>query len=94
MDFCLVLSAPRPPLLLLDFWTFTGEPLMLTKTLVFPTDLFTGGFSPVEAGGLIEVRLLDIPLVWSENLEFLAGEAGVKSFFGEEPGLDKGTGVV
>lgn len=97
MDFCLVLSAPwLLPLLLLPPWgfgIFTGEPLMLTNTFVLLTDLFMGGFCPMEAAGLMEGKVLEIPLVGlserTGELRLLAGDEGVKSFVGEEMELDE-----
>lgn len=86
MDFCLTLSTP---LLLLGLKTLTGEPLMLTNARVLPTDLFTGGFGPVEVAGLIEGKELEIPLLglpWLAHTgEFwlLSGD-GVKSLLGDE----------
>lgn len=64
MDLCLILFASWLPLLLpwgLD--NLTGEPLMLTKTLVLLTDLFVGGFSPVEVAGLMEGKAPESPLL-------------------------------
>lgn len=90
MDFCLILSASWLRLLLLwGLGILTGEPLMLTKTLVLLTDLFIGGFSPVEVDGLMEGEAPEIPLVLSRpgrtgEVRLLAGDEGVKSFFGEE----------
>lgn len=96
MDFCLVLSAPWLLLLLLLPWAFgifTGEPLMLTNTLVLLTDLFMGGFCPMEAAGLTEGKALENPLVrLSERtgeLRLLAGDEGVRGFLGEEMELDE-----
>lgn len=95
MDFCLILSAPWL-LLLWDLGILTGEPLMLTKTLVLPTDLFTGGFFPVEVAALTEAEEPGIPLVKSSRPErtgevrLLAGDEGLKKFLGEERGLDEG----
>lgn len=91
MDFCLILSAPWLLLLLLLLWGFgilTGEPLMLTNTLVLLTDLFMGGFRRMEAAGVMEGKVLEIPLVGlSGELRLLAG--GLKSFPGEEMELDE-----
>lgn len=73
--------------------SLTGEPLMLTKTLVLLTDLFTGGFCPVEDPGLMEGKELEIPLLSGKERtgepRLLAGDDGVNSFFGEESGLDE-----
>ena len=62
---------------------------MLTKALVLLTDLFIGGFSVVEEAGLVEGKAPEIPLVMSRmgrtgEVRLLAGDEGVKSFFGEE----------
>ncbi len=69
----------------------TGEPLMLTKTFVLLTDLFTGGFCPVEVVCLMEVKVLEIPLFTEPTGELrpLAGDEGGNSLCGEETGLDK-----
>lgn len=92
MDLCLILFASWLPLLR-GLGIFTGEPLMLTKTLVLPTDLFMCGFCPVEVAGLTEGSALEIPLLprpeRTGELRLLAGDEGVKSFFGEEMGLDE-----
>ncbi len=88
MDFCLILLASWLPW---GLGILTGEPLMLTKTLVLLTDLFTGGFCPAEVAGLTEgkpIPLLSRPERTGE-LRLLAGDEGVKSFFGEETGLDE-----
>lgn len=90
MDFCLILSVSWLLLLLLlrGLEILTGEPLMLTNALVLPTDLFMGGFCPVEVPGLMEGKELEIPLLSrlgrTGELRLLAGDEGVKSFFGEE----------
>lgn len=63
MDFCLILFASCLPLLPWGLGILTGEPLMLIKALVLPTDLFTGGFCPVEVAGLMEGNELEIPLL-------------------------------
>lgn len=93
MDFCLTLLASWLLLLPWGLGILTGEPLILTKTLVLLTDLFTGGFCPVEVAGLMEGKPLEIPLLSrperTGELRLLAGDEGVKSFFGEETGLDE-----
>lgn len=95
MDLCLILSVPWPLLLLWGLGIFTGEPLMLTKTRVLLTDLFIGGFCPAEVVGLMEGKAVEIPLVGLFKLERtgelrgLAGDEGVKSFLGEEMGLEE-----
>lgn len=61
MDLCLIFFASWL-LPLQDLGILTGEPLMLTKTLVLLTDLFTGGFCPVEVAGLMEGKVLEVPL--------------------------------
>lgn len=93
IDLCLIFLASSPPLLLLlGLWILTGEPLMLTKTLVLLTDLFIGGFKPVRHEGLTEGRALVI--FWSFRAErtgdlgVLAGDEGVNRFFGEETILE------
>lgn len=50
MDLCLIFLTSWPPLP--GLWILTGEPLMLTKTPVLPTDLLTGPFGPARLGGL------------------------------------------
>lgn len=93
MELCLILSPPWLLLLLWDFGIFTGEPFMLTKWLALPTDLFTGGFFPMEVDGLTEVKVLEIPLVlleWTGEETLLVRDDGVKNFFGEGTGLDNG----
>lgn len=93
MDFCLSLSSPWLRLLLWDLGLFTGEPLMLTKTLVLLTDFFTGSFFPMEVAGLMEGKVLEVPLVLLERTgeeRLLGGDEGVKNFFGEGTGLDNG----
>lgn len=86
MDFCFILSASW--LLLWGLWILTGEPLMLTKALVLLTDLFIGGFCPIEVAGLMEGKALEIPLLSRlgriGELRLLAGDGGATSFFGEE----------
>lgn len=42
---------------------------MLTKNLVLPTDLFIGGFSPVEVEGLVEGKAAESRSVGSSTLE-------------------------
>lgn len=69
---------------------------MLTKALVLPTDLLTGGFFPVEVAGLMEVKALECPLLFglkrAGESRLLAGDEGVKSFFGEEGSAAVGDG--
>lgn len=88
MDFCLVVFASWLRLLLCGLGILTGEPLMLTKALVLPTDLFVGCFWPMEVAGLMEGKALEIALLLrperTGELRVLAGDEGVKSFFGEE----------
>lgn len=85
MDLCLIFVSW---LLLLPLWglgILTGDPLMLVKTLVLPTDLFIGGFCPVEVAGLTGGKALEIPrLLWvgrTGGLRLLAGEEGGNSVF-------------
>lgn len=77
MDLCLILFASWL-LPLRDLEILTGEPLMLTKTFVLLTDLFTGGFCPVEVAGLMEGKVLEVPLLSrperTGELRLLAGE--------------------
>lgn len=82
MDLCVFLSASwlrlLPPLRGLEI--LTGEPLMLTKALVLPTDFFLSGFCTMEEAGLME------------GTGLLAGEDGGKSFFGEGGTTGEGWG--
>lgn len=61
---------------------------MLTKALVLLTDLFIGGFCPVEVADLMEGKAPETSLLSrpgrTGGLRLLAGDGGVKSFFGEE----------
>lgn len=67
---------------------------MLTKTLVLPTDLFTGGFCPVEVAGLMEGKMPELPLFSrperTGELRLLAGGEGVEAEL-DEAVLTKGT---
>lgn len=67
---------------------------MLTKTLVLLTDLFIGGFCPVEAAGLMKEEALEIPVFCrperTGEVRGLAGDDGVKSFVGGEMELGEG----
>lgn len=82
IDFCRAFVASLSLALLRDLWIFTGEPLMLTKTLVLATDFFTD---------LPEAAALRFPL--SSRLErtgeprALFGDEGVNSFLGEKTEL-------
>lgn len=90
MDLCLTFLTSWPPLLLrlVGLWILTGEPLMLTKTFVLLTDLFTGAFSPLRPAGLADGRLLGFVLLFraertGRELGVLACDEGGNSVLGE-----------
>lgn len=85
MDLCLIFFASLQLLLSLDLGILTGEPLMLTKTLVLLTDLFIGGLTEET---MLEIALLGRP-EGNGELRDSAGGEGVERFLGDEMWLDE-----